>query len=200
MSSSSAALPSATAAREIVDAGRWSIELGGQRRRARFELGRGLLEPLTSAASAARARPAPRARRRPRPRAGSSPARALARLEQAALRGGQPLVGRALFAVERGDRRARFLLTASSASRSSSACRRSRASCSAFCSSRVSSSAERAAAAPRADDGLLLAVVLGVERGDGVRRLGDRALRTRPFRQRGGRAPRARRRCARADP
>ena len=80
-------------------AGRVSSQLGRQRRGARFELAAGFLEPLRLRRRAPRrARPAPACA------APASAARRLsvlgrfARLEQPALRVGQPLVGRALLA------------------------------------------------------------------------------------------------------
>ena len=88
----------------------------------------------------------------------------------------------------------------SSASRSSSAWRRSRASC-----SRLLREPRRLVGGALqlrlvADDRLFLLVMLGVQRGDRVRRLGDRALELRRLLREPGQAPRARRRSDRAAP
>ena len=106
-------MPAGDGGVQVVDAAARLVALGRERARARFEFGAGFLEALHLGGQRRRAFD-----EAPRESARASAARlaeilgGLARLEQAALRGGQPVVGRPLIVFEPRDRLARFVLAA----------------------------------------------------------------------------------------
>ena len=153
------------------------VELGGQRGRARLELGGRLLEPLHFGGERGGALDQRRVRRRRlRRRGGSAPRSASRASNSRRCASGQPLVGRALLVLEPRDRRARFLLPAiervalllglAALARELLALLRE--------ARRLVGRALQLRLV--ADDRLLLLVMLGVQRGDGARRLRDGRL------------------------
>ena len=161
------------------------VELRGERAGARFELGAGFLEALR------RRRPARRALDQGRvggPGFGRALAEilgGLARLEQAALRRGQPLVGGALIVSSRAIDSRASSWRRSSASRSSSACRRSRAELLVLLVEAGRLVLGVLELRVVRHDRLFLLVVLGLQRRDRIRRLGNRGLERRGFCRRG---------------
>ena len=104
--------PATIAARSSSTRRRVCVELGGERRGARSSSARGLLEPLHLGGERRRALDQRGVRGAGLGGAAAQVLGRLARLEQAPLRVGQPLVGRALLVLEPGDRRARLVLAA----------------------------------------------------------------------------------------
>ena len=96
---------------QVVDAAARLVAFGRERARPRFELGARFLEPLHLGGQRGRALDEGRVGGAGFGRALAEILGGLARLEQAALRGGQPIVGRPLIVFQPGDRFARFALT-----------------------------------------------------------------------------------------
>ena len=161
---------STMAAPQLLDAPPRRLELGGQRGRPRVELGRRFLEALDFGGET---RGALDHRGVRGARFGGAPAQILGRLarfEQAPLRQRQPLVGQLLLVLQADDRRARLVLTAIErlallfglmplARELFALQRETRRLVARVLQLRL-----------EADDGLFLFVMLGVQRGDGVRR------------------------------
>ncbi len=151
-------------------------QLRGERGRAPFELARGFLEPLHFDAERRGAFDERGMGRAGVSRAAAQVVARLARLEQTTLRDGEPFVGAALVIFEPPDRRARFFLPAIEAVALLAGLIALARQLLAFLRQARVFLGGALQLQVVADHGLLLLVVLGVERGDGVRRMRDRAF------------------------